>query len=204
MRGYIHQVAFFIALVATLVLCLHSHTTRALTANLIYSVSLISLYGISALYHCSSWGYHTNSIMRRIDHTAIFILIAGSTTPICLLGLNNTAGTELLTQTWTITLMGILVILFKPNASKWIRITFYIATGWLALIYLPEINHALGINNMILLIAGGLIYTLGACVYAFKYPNPYPRVFGYHEIFHTLIVIASAFHFWIIYHLVSV
>ncbi|MDR3478859.1 MAG: hemolysin III family protein [Gammaproteobacteria bacterium] len=203
MRGYIHQAAFLIALVACTILICHSHGTKALGANIIYSLTLVGLYATSAMYHSPMWGHRAYSIMRRIDHSAIFALIAGSATPICVLGLKGKIGEELLTILWSFAIIGMLITLFWSHGPKWMRAVLYLTAGWLATPYLSEIKFALGSLNIELLIIGGVVYTIGALIYAFKWPDPFPRVFGYHEIFHAFVVIASGFHFAVIYRLTA-
>lgn len=202
MRGYIHQVAFFIALGACSILITQSYGSRALTANIIYSLSLIGLYGISALYHCPLWSRRTYLLLKRIDHAAIFTLIAGTATPICLLGLHNASGWHLLLLSWTAAAVGMLIAVCWIHGAKWFRASLYIITGWLTVTYLPDIEFSLGSKDTWLLLTGGIIYTIGAMIYSFRRPNPFPKIFGYHEIFHILVVIASGFHFAVVYSLV--
>lgn len=198
-RGYVHQIAFFIACGACFALLMHSHGARTLTANIIYSLCLIGLYSVSALYHCCDWSRPNYLIIRRIDHVAIFALIVGTATPICLLGLNHELGLRILLTMWAFAAIGIPVMAFWTHAPKWLRALFYIALGWQAVPFFHEIEASLGPSNLWLLLTGGIFYTIGALIYALKWPNPSPRFFGYHEIFHCFVVIASAFHFKIIY-----
>jgi hemolysin III len=202
-RGYIHQAAFFIAICACAVLVIHHQGSRSLLASLIYSVSLIGMYGISALYHIPTWSPKYYKIMRRIDHAAIFALIAGSATPICLLTLPSTAGWRLLAIFWVVAFTGMFMATVWTHGPKWIRALFYVAMGWIGVLYFPELKSALNAQNFHLLVAGGIIYTVGALIYAFKKPNPFPRVFGYHEIFHVFVVVASACHFCLNYNLIT-
>jgi hemolysin III len=199
MRGYVHEAAFYVAFGACMVLIMRSQGTQAVIASIIYSFCLIGLYGVSALYHRPMWNSQQYFLMRRIDHAAIFALIAGSATPICLLGLNNKAGFQLLFITWLFAIIGMIIAVFWIHGPKWVRAISYVAVGWIFIPYVSQIKSSLGTSNMRLLIIGGVIYTVGAVVYAFRRPNPFPRVFGYHEIFHILVVIASGFHFWVIY-----
>lgn len=202
-RGYIHQTAFYIALIACAVLLSKSRSDRALVANIIYSLSLTGLYFVSGLYHCFAWTPRKYSIMKSIDHAAIFALIAGTATPICVLGLKNALGMKLLASIWAIAGVGMLLTIFWSKEPKWVRALFYVALGWLALPFLPQIKNSIGITNMQLLLIGGISYTVGAIAYAAKRPNPYPGIFGYHEIFHVFVVIASAFHFFVIFTLTT-
>ncbi|MFZ2315283.1 MAG: hemolysin III family protein [Gammaproteobacteria bacterium] len=200
-RGYIAQIAFFLALSGCAVLVFQSKAANALFPNIIYSLTLIGMYGISALYHRPMWSRQKYLLMRSIDHAAIFALIAGTATPVCLIGLKNQTGLFFLCVIWGIAIVGMLLTIFWTQGPKWIRSLLYVILGWLVIPYFSEIQFKLGMVNFELLLAGGIFYTLGALVYAFKRPNPYPNVFGYHEIFHALIVIASLFHFIVIYNL---
>lgn len=202
-RGYIHIAAFFIAIGACVILIAQSHGARTLLSTIIYSITLILLYGVSALYHLPMWSRPNYLLMKRVDHAAIFALIAGTATPICLLGLKSESGLRLLIILWSVAVIGMLTTIFWVHAPKWVRAILYVVIGWLALPYLGEIKVSLGLTNMRLLLIGGIIYTVGALIYAFKKPDPFPLVFGYHEIFHILIVIASGFHFKLIYNLTT-
>lgn len=203
MRGYIPQAAFIMSLCACTILISQSHGVRALSSAIIYSLTLTLLFGVSTLYHRPMWSRRNYLLIKRIDHAAIFALIAGTATPICILGLKDEGGLRLLTLLWSIAMIGMLLSIFWVHAPKWARTLLYVAIGWLALPYLPRMQSALGLTDMRLLLIGGIVYTVGALVYAFKWPNPLPQVFGYHEIFHIFIVIASGFHFKVIYMLAT-
>jgi len=198
LRGHLHQAAFFIALGACAMLVAISPNTESFIACLIYSISQANLFGISALYHRPNWGNVGRTRMRRLDHASIFVSIAGSFTPICLLAIQGVGGIKLLTIVWIFAAVGIIQSLFWVKAPKCLKASMYVIMGWLALPYLTEINGALGTVSTVLLIAGGVIYTIGAVVYATKRPNPSPAFFGYHEIFHLLVVIAAICHFSVI------
>lgn len=181
----------------------YSNGPRAYVASVIYCVSLVGMYGISALYHIPVWSRKNYLILRRIDHATIFILIAGSATPICLLSLNAEPGLRLLAIFWLVAITGMFIATIWTHAPKWIRSFLYVAMGWIGILYFPEIKSSLDTTNLWLLVTGGIIYTLGALVYAFKWPDPIPSVFGYHEVFHVFVVIASACHFCLNYNLVT-
>jgi len=202
-RGYIHQVVFYVAICACAILITHSRGTLALISNIIYSITLIGLYGISALYHCIMWDRRTYLLLRSIDHAAIFALIAGSATPICLLGLKSESSLRFLAIMWVIAATGMILAIFWTQRPKWTRSFFYVAMGWLAIFYLPEIKSSLGVADMELLLIGGITYSVGALIYASKRPDPFPKIFGYHEIFHVLVVIASVLYFKVIYGLTT-
>lgn len=203
MRGQIHRIAFVFACAACALLVSQSHGSRELISNIIYSLSLIGLYGVSALYHTPLWGHRAYRLIRRIDYAAIFILIAGSATPICLFGIKGKLGIELVSLIWFVAIIGMLVAVFWSHAPKWVRAILYITAGWFIIPFFPEIKASLRTVDLWLLVMGGITYTVGALIYACKRPNPYPHIFGYHEIFHLLVVIASAMHFSIIYSLTT-
>lgn len=198
LRGHFHQAAFFVALGACAMLISLSANLQAVMATLIYSVSLCGLFGISALYHRPQWNPNQRMWMRRLDHSAIFILIAGTSTPICMLAIPSDGGMKLLTIIWSAAAIGVMQSLFWVKAPKWLAAILYIVMGWLAVPYMPEMKNALGTTSVMLVLVGGIIYTAGAVIYAMKKPNPSPKYFGYHEIFHLLVIIAAAFHFVVI------
>lgn len=198
LRGHLHQAAFFFALGACAMLIALSQNVVTLVATVIYSLSQAGLFGISALYHRPNWGPSGRMRMRRLDHSAIFVSIAGTCTPICMLAIPGTGGMKLLAIVWAAAALGIIQSLFWVKAPKWLAAILYVGMGWLAFPYLPEINTALGMTSVVLLLAGGVIYTLGAVVYAMRKPNPSPIYFGYHEIFHLLVIIAAICHFNVI------
>lgn len=203
LRGHFHQAAFFYALGAWTVLLTRTQSSIQLVSVLLYGLGILGLLGVSALYHRIHWQPKSRAWMRRLDHSAIFLLIAGTFTPICLLGLSGESGIKLLTIVWIVGFLGILQSLFWINAPKWLSAILYVAMGWLAGPYITEFKSSLGITNVILLMTGGVIYTLGAVIYAIKKPNPFPRVFGYHEIFHILVIIAATLHFIVVVSLIK-
>ncbi|QMT60168.1 hemolysin III family protein [Legionella sp. PC997] len=202
-RGYIHLAAFFITLYACTILILYSNGVYAIYASIIYSGSLIGQYGVSALYHTRLWSRQKYLLLRRIDHAAIFVLIAGTATPICLLKLKNASGLHLLSILWLVALFGMLITTLWPHVPKWVRSLLYIVMGWIGVLYFPEIKSSLDTTNIQLLVIGGVTYTLGALIYAFKWPDPFPRFFGYHEVFHVFVVLGSGLHFWLNYNIAT-
>lgn len=203
LRGHFHQAAFFYALGAGTILVTMAQGSRALVASLVYSFCLAALFGISSLYHRVQWSQQSRVWLRRLDHAAIFIFIAGTATPICLLGLSPEVGRELLSLFWACATLGVLKELLWVQAPKWVSAVFYVLMGWLAGPYMSAFFSDLGLANTWFLVAGGVVYTLGALIYAMKWPDPFPRFFGYHEVFHLLVMIASAFHFVVIYRLIA-
>ncbi|MDG0817880.1 hemolysin III family protein [Bdellovibrio sp. PAP01] len=198
LRGHFHQAAFFIAVGACAMLISLSPNSQSLIATVIYSLSLCGLFGVSALYHRPQWSPNARMWMRRLDHSAIFILIAGTSTPICMLAIPSEGGNKLLAIIWIAAAIGVMQSLFWVKAPKWLAAILYIIMGWLAAPYMPEMKNALGMTSVMLILVGGIIYTLGAVVYATKKPDPSPKYFGYHEIFHVLVIVAAALHFVVI------
>lgn len=202
LRGHVHQEAFFLALGACVLLIAKSTTQMTLLASGIYSLGLLLLFGTSALYHRIHWQPKPRALMKRLDHSAIFLLIAGSCTPICLLSLPAQEGKQLLITVWVAAGLGILQSVFWVQAPKWLTALFYLIVGWLVIPYLGDIRLALGSVNLWLLAGGGVAYSVGALFYAFRWPKLKPTVFGYHEVFHVLTVIGAAIHFWVIYQVI--
>jgi hemolysin III len=195
LRGVSHFWAFFVALAAGAVLVGIAPDGRATLAAAIYAGSLSALFGISALYHRVDWRPATRRWMRRLDHSAIFLLIAGTVTPFALLVLDGPFATGLLIAVWAGAAAGIVVEVVWIDAPKWATATVYLAVGWIGAIGFPAIVAQAGIGAGILIGIGGALYTAGAVVYARQRPDPNPAVFGYHEIFHVLVIAAAIAHF---------
>ena len=202
LRGRFHEAAFFYSLGASTLLVAMASDAKARWAALIYGVCLAGLFGISSLYQIC-WYQKDYNLLRRLDHAMIFVFIAGTVTPICILGLPEKTGTILLLLFWGTAILGALKELFWLKGPKWVSAVLYVGMGWLAGPYISEFLESLGLLSTSFLIVGGVIYTVGAAIYALKWPNPYPKVFGYHEIFHILVMIASVFHFIVIYRLIA-
>ena len=192
-RGWIHAATFPVAIAAGVVLIVLAEGPIAKTAASIFMASSLVLFGISALYHRINWKPKTKQIFRRLDHANIFLLIAGTYTPIALLALPLDKGIILLIAVWSGALLGIGFRVFWIGAPRWLYVPLYLLLGWAAVMYIVDIANA-NIAAMVLVIVGGLLYTLGAVVYGIKRPNPAPGVFGFHEIFHSLTVLAFLCH----------
>lgn len=203
LRGVSHQVAFFFALAAGAVLVAVAPAARAARAGLVYGLSLAGMYGVSAAYHRPNWSLPARRRMRRLDHAGIFLLIAGTYTPVCLLGLPGRQGTVLLAVVWTGALLGTLHAALFVHAFRAFNAFLYVVLGCAVVPVLPSVGAALGPLRTALLVAGGVIYVAGAVVYARRRPNPSPAVFGYHEVFHVMVIVASALHFAAVYDLVT-
>ncbi len=193
LRGVSHEIAAVAALFAWVALAAAAHGARAAAAANVYGASLFALFGVSALYHRPTWAPRARLVMRRLDHSAIFLLIAGTYTPLCLL-LGGRAGPTLLVAVWSGAALGLVRAIFWPRAPRWLAAALYVSLGWAVLPVLPALHLALGWGALALLGGGGLLYTLGAVIYAVRRPDPFPRVFGYHEVFHALVVAAAACH----------
>lgn len=201
LRGHFHQAAFFMALGACLMLILKAQEPLAIIAISVYSFSLIFLLGVSSLYHRITWKPEPRQLMKRLDHSAIYLLIAGTFTPVCLLALNADSGKKLLITIWIVAFLGVMQSLFYVHAPKWLSAILYLIAGYMILPYLSELKISMGNKNLILLISGGLAYTLGAVSYALRKPNFSPAVFGYHEVFHLWVTLGASFHFSMVYNL---
>jgi hemolysin III len=195
LRGLLHAWAFWFALVAAVVLILVAPNARARIGAVIYGVGLCALFGASATYHRWRWNPRWKPILRRIDHSTIFIFIAASYTPIALLVLDGPLRVVVLASVWIGALAGVAMSIAWIDAPRALVAVCYIAVGWVAIVALPQLFSARGIAMPLLLLAGGALYSLGAAAYATKRPNPWPRTFGFHEVFHSLVIAAAIVHF---------
>jgi hemolysin III len=195
LRGVLHQYAFFVSLGSGTLLVLLGVTSRAAIAAAIYAASVSALFGTSALYHRVTWTGPARRRMRRLDHTTIFLLIAGTYTPVGLLVLHGTLATVVLVVVWGGAVAGIVLELAWTRAPRWLGGVVYLALGWVAVVAMPQLFARLGMAGGLLLVAGGLAYSAGAAVYALRRPDPAPAVFGYHEVFHLLVIVGVAAHF---------
>ncbi len=199
LRGVLHQWAFAASLVAGAALILQAGSTRARLAMAVYALSVAALFGTSALYHRVHWRtLGARRWMRRLDHTMIFVLIAGSYTPFGLLVLRGTLGVPLLIAVWSMALVGAVFKLVWIDAPGWLIATTYVAVGWIAVVACPELIDRLGAAAVAALALGGLLYSAGAVIYARQRPDPAPAVFGYHELFHLLVIVAAALQYAVV------
>ncbi|MGA4730761.1 PAQR family membrane homeostasis protein TrhA [Micromonospora taraxaci] len=202
MRGWLHTYAFFVALVCGIVLCSIAATRPGwapLVSCLIYSLTVCGLFGTSALYHRRVWSERGYQVMRRMDHSMIFVFIAGTYTPLCVMLLAPRPATVMLALVWGGALAGVALKVVWPHAPRWVSAPLYLALGWVAVAMLPEILHGGGVAALVLLIVGGGIYSVGAVFYALRRPNPWPTVFGHHEFFHASTLLAALCHHIAIY-----
>jgi hemolysin III len=195
LRGVFHQYAFYVALVAGTVAVALSDSGRELVATWIYAAALAAMFGVSALYHRIDWrSPRVRTWMRRLDHSTILLLIAGTYTPFALLAFDGPVADAILITVWAGAAAGLVLNLAWIDAPKWLVALVFVALGWVGVIAFPQMVE-LGIAPTTLIVAGGILYTLGALAYALRRPNPVPAVFGYHEIFHLLVIGAAATHF---------
>ena len=195
-RGVSHEWAFFVSLGLGLSLIVLADTPEKLLAAGIYAVSLSALFGVSALYHRIDWKTtRARMMMRRLDHSMIFLLIAGTVTPFALLTISGTLATAILIAVWTGAVIGIAIELLWIGSPKWVSVVIYLVVGWIGAIAFPAIVGSAGIGAGLLIATGGILYTVGAVVYATKRPDPVPTKFGYHEVFHLLVIGAAGAHF---------
>lgn len=190
LRGVSHQIAFFLAFPLGYWLLSQAASPPARLCAIVYGVSLLALLGISALYHRKHWQPAARAKMKRLDHANIFLFIAGSYTPITVVGVGGAFGKLLCAVLWTGAVLGVLQTVFWPTAPRWLHVGIYVVLGWTGALGLPGEWRNLGPQVVALHVGGGIIYTLGALTYARKRPNPFPKVFGYHEVFHLLVLIA--------------
>jgi hemolysin III len=203
LRGVSHFWAFWCALAATIPLVALAPGGAARAAALVYGSGMCVLFAGSAAFHRYKCGPRLRSLLCRIDHSAIFVFIAASYTPVALLVLEGATATMLFTCAWAGALAGVVLSLAWIGAPRVLFAATYVALGWVALLALPELVSRLPLTPLLLFGGGGLLYTIGAVVYALRRPDPWPRVFGFHEVFHALVVAAAAMHFvamagWII------
>lgn len=203
--GFTHFFAAILALIGTifaLIKSIPTQSTLGVISIITFGVSLMLLYSASTIYHLLIVDKNIEIILRKIDHMMIFVLIAGTYTPICIISLNDSIGKILLIAIWSFAILGILLKLFWMKAPRFLSTSIYVLMGWLVILAIVPLYHSINLNGLILLILGGLSYTLGAIIYAFKWPNITNKYFGFHEIFHVFVMFGSLFHFLTIYYYV--
>ena len=196
LRGVSHEWAFFLSLGFGAALIILAKTPKATLAVAIYAVSLSALLGTSALYHRVDWKRPDVRLwMRRLDHSMIFFLIAGTYTPFALLVLHGALASAILIVVWTGAIAGAAVEMIWIHHPKWASVLIYMSIGWVAVVAFPALWSEIGVGGSMLVATGGVLYTAGAVVYATQRPNPNPAIFGYHEIFHLFVIAAAVAHF---------
>ena len=203
LRGWIHAATAPLTLAAGIVLIALSPDDLTRWGSTIFSISALVLFTVSAIYHRGTWSPRTWAFLRRFDHANIFLLIAGSYTPFSLMLLEGGQRVLLLSTVWTCAVLGVLFRVFWTDAPRWLYVPIYISMGWAAIFFLPGFAHGaserlgstMGTTVIVLVAAGGALYTLGGVVYGFKRPNPWPRWFGFHEVFHSFTIVAFVTHY---------
>jgi len=198
LRGVSHQYAFFVSVGCGIGLILAASGGPARVAASIYAVAVSALLGTSALYHRVTWRPQARRWMRRLDHSMIFVLIAGTYTPVALLALRGSLATAILIVLWAGAVGGVVFKLVWIDAPKWLLASVYVVLGLVTAAVFGELPAAIGWLGMAGLMTGGVLYLIGAVIYASGRPNPWPRVFGYHEIFHALVIAAAGLHYAVI------
>ena len=198
LRGWFHQVAFFVAIPAVVLLILAAHTTKARVAAIIYGLGVCALFGVSSSYHRWAWSDAARRRMKRADHGTIFLMIAASYTPVCLVVLHGAIGISLLVAVWVGAITGLILAITGIAERPGIGFSLYLVLGWLAIIGFPQLISRETTMQLGLLVGGGLLYTVGAVVLGRRWPDPFPKTFGYHEVWHTMVIAACACHYFMI------
>jgi hemolysin III len=195
LRGMLHAHAAWVAVAASVVLIALAPSGAARVASLIYGIGLVALFSASALYHRWSGDPRYKPWLRRLDHAMIFVFIAASYTPVGILVLDGTIQAVVLVSVWAGAAAGVAMSLAWINAPRWVQAGSYLALGWVAIVAFPQLADRVGVAPFVLLAVGGALYSLGAGVYALQRPDLWPRTFGFHEVFHTLVIAAAIVHF---------
>jgi hemolysin III len=195
LRGVTHAYAFWAALAAAIVLTVLVDPGAPRVSAVVYGAGLCALFAASGLYHRWRWNPRWRPLLRRIDHSTIFVFIAASYTPVALLVMHGALRWVILGAVWTGALVGIVLSLAWITAPRVLSAACYLMLGWVAIAALPQLVVRLEVAPLVLLVAGGVLYTVGAIVYATRRPNPWPATFGFHEIFHALVIAAAAAQF---------
>lgn len=198
LRGVSHQYAFFVSVALGAVLVASAPPGWATAACAVYAVAVCGLFGTSALYHRLTWTPRGRRRMRRLDHSMIFVLIAGTYTPVAVLALSGTMQVVMLSVAWGGALAGVVLKVVWVDAPKWLGAAIYVALGWVSLPALGQLSTAVGTLAVVGFGVGGVLYTAGAVIYALGKPNPWPGIFGFHEVFHALVIAAAALHYAVI------
>jgi hemolysin III len=195
LRGVTHAYAFWAALAAAIVLAVLVPAGTPRLASIVYGAGLCGLFAASGTYHRWRWNPRWRPLLRRIDHSTIFVFIAATYTPVALLVMHGTLRWVILAAVWTGAVGGVILSVAWITAPRVLSAACYLALGWVSVFALPQMIEHLDLAPLILLGVGGLLYTLGAVVYALKRPDPWPTTFGFHEVFHALVIAAAAVQF---------
>ena len=197
-RGFSHLVTFFVSILAGAWLIYEGINYEHTFVVSVFAVSVVLLYGISGLYHWVNWPDHVRKVLKRIDHATIFLLIAGTYTPILWIGLERYLAIKMLTIVWAIGLVGIICKSFNIKMPRFVSVGLYLLMGWISVMIISDIVSSYNLSIVSLILAGGILYSVGAVIYGLKKPNPIPSVFGYHEVFHIFVICGSVSHYFAI------
>lgn len=203
LRGWLHLVCAVLAVPAGAILVSHADEGRAVVGAAVYSIGMVAMFGVSATYHRIRWTARTRPWLKRADHAAIFVMIAGSYTPLCLVTLRDTFGSWLLAGVWASTALGVLGAFTGIAEKRIVGLVAYSAMGWAAAAAMPALFNRLGGWNFVLLIVGGVLYSGGSIILGTRWPRGVPHVFGYHEIWHVFVVVAVVLHFIVVWDVVG-
>ena len=198
LRGYIQLMVAVVTPFALVGLLLIADSPRDYAGAAIFGASLILAYTTSAAYHVMPWNVRYRAIMRRLDHSMIFLFIAGTYTPFTLKLLGGAWGISILSVVWGLACIGITLKLIAPNVPRWLGVSLYITLGWVGLVPVSQIAASLPIEALALMVAGGLLYSVGGIFYMARWPDPFPRVFGFHEVFHSMVALASVMFYFVV------
>lgn len=198
LRGYFHLAAAFAAVAGLVALLLLADSAKAYVGGAVFAVSLIALYTVSGVYHSVPWGGRVRGVLKRLDHAMIFVMIAGGYTPFCLFAGSPAWGISLLAVVWSIAGAGVALKLAWPNAPRWLSVGLYLGTGWIAVVAATQLADWYAVGPLAVMALGGVLYSIGGVIYGLRRPNPFPRVFGYHEVFHLLVIAGSVLHFTVV------
>ena len=203
LRGWLHAFMFPISVVAGIVLVATAPSQEGRISSAIFAATASILFGVSALLHRGSWSPSGGGVLGKLGHANIYLIIAGTYTPFAVLALPDDEGRVLLSIVWAGALAGVVFRVFWVGAPRWLSTALYVVVGWVAIFFIPELVDGAGIAAVVLIVIGGILYSLGAVVYAIKRPNPSPEHFGFHEVFHALTIAAYTVHYvavWIVVH----
>jgi hemolysin III len=195
LRGWLHLVCFFLAIPAGIAVIALAKSTEARWAAVVYAIGLVALFGVSGTYHRGRWSQAARQRMQKLDHATIFVMIAGSYTPLCLIAVQGWMAPALLVVAWAGASVGAVLAFTGGRRSRIARGTLYIALGWVSVVATPQLVRHLSVAQLVLIAVGGVLYTVGAIFLATHWPDPVPHVFGYHEVWHVLVVAAVICHF---------
>lgn len=195
LRGILHLISAPIALIAGLVVVFQATSTELRIAFIVYLITAVNLFSVSATYHIGKWSLPVKTTLRRLDHSNIFLIIAGTYTPLAVALLDWESAKTLLVIIWIAAVVGVTVSLIWPHAPRWVSVPLYLAMGWVSIFYVPSMANNDGLVPVILVAIGGMLYSAGAVIYGLKKPNINLKWFGFHELFHSFTVAAFAVHF---------